>query len=71
MGPLLSVVTRQRMVMQSGQPFDKDDVAFLTELIEAGAVRPVIDRRYPLSEVPEALRFQADGHPVGKLVITL
>lgn len=62
-GTLLSVVTRQRMGIQGGQPFDKDDVTFLTELIQAGPVTPVIDRRYPLSEVPAA--------PVSRLTATL
>ena len=48
----------------------KDDVARLTELIEAGKLRPVIDRRYPLREVPESLRYLEAGHAKGKLVIT-
>jgi NADPH:quinone reductase-like Zn-dependent oxidoreductase len=47
------------------------DLAFLKELFEAGKVVPVIDRRYPLSEVPEALRYFGEGHAQGKLVITV
>ena len=43
----------------------------MTELFEAGKVVPVIDRRYPLSEVPEALRYFGDGHAKGKVVITV
>ncbi len=43
----------------------------MTELLEAGKVVPVIDRRYPLSEVPEALRYFGEGHAQGKLVITV
>jgi NADPH:quinone reductase-like Zn-dependent oxidoreductase len=43
----------------------------LEELFEAGKVVPVIDRRYPLSEVPEALRYLEEGHAKGKVVITL
>jgi NADPH:quinone reductase-like Zn-dependent oxidoreductase len=43
----------------------------LIELIQAGKVTTVIDRRYPLSEVPEALRYLGDGHAKGKVVITL
>lgn len=68
-GPLISIAGGRKMGMQTGQPFDKDDVAFLTGLIEAGKVAPVIDRRYPLDEVPEALRYQMEGHPIGKVVI--
>ena len=44
---------------------------FLIELLEAGRVVPVIDRRYPLSEVPEALRYLGEGHVKGKLVVTM
>ena len=50
---------------------NKDDLAALGELIEAGKVRPVIDRRYSLSEVPEAVRYLEEGHARGKVVITL
>jgi NADPH:quinone reductase-like Zn-dependent oxidoreductase len=44
---------------------------FLIELFEAGKVVPVIDRRFPLSEVPEALRYYGGGHTRGKVVITV
>ncbi len=43
----------------------------MTELCEAGKVVPVIDRRYPLSEVPEALRYLGEGRAKGKVVITV
>jgi len=43
----------------------------MKELIEAGKVVPVIDRRYPLSEVAEAVRYYGEGHPSGKVVITV
>ena len=47
------------------------NLTFLEELFETGKVMPVIDRRYPLSEVPEALRYLEEGHHQGKLVITM
>jgi len=47
------------------------DLAFITELCEARKVVPVIDRRYSLSEVPEALRYLGEGHAKGKIVITV
>ena len=47
------------------------DLAFLKELLEAGKVVPVIDRRYPLSETAEALRYLGEGHVRGKVVITM
>ena len=48
-----------------------EDLIVLKELIEAGKVTPVIDRTYPLSEVPEAIRYMRDGQARGKVVITL
>ena len=49
----------------------REDLVVLKELVEAGKVTPVIDRRYQLSEVPEALRYQGEGHSRGKLVIVV
>src|SRR5829696_1983568 len=48
-----------------------EDLIVLKELIESGKVTPVIDRTYPLSEVPEAIRYLEGGHVQGKVVITL
>jgi NADPH:quinone reductase-like Zn-dependent oxidoreductase len=48
-----------------------EDMLVLKEFIEAGKVRPVIDRTYPLSEVPKALRYLEEGHARGKVVITV
>jgi NADPH:quinone reductase-like Zn-dependent oxidoreductase len=70
-GPLRSIPSRRKMGMLPWKPFDLDDVAYLTQLIEAGKVKPVIDRRYPLAGVPDALRYQASGQPSGKIVITI
>jgi NADPH:quinone reductase-like Zn-dependent oxidoreductase len=70
-GPFISMAGGRKMGMLMWKPFKKDDVAFLKELIEAGKVAPVIDRRYPLSEVAEALRYQEEGQTRGKLVITV
>jgi len=50
---------------------NKKDLVFMKELLEAGKVVPVIDRRYPLSEVPEAIRYLEEGHARGKVVIKL
>jgi NADPH:quinone reductase-like Zn-dependent oxidoreductase len=48
-----------------------DDLQALTDLIEAGKVAPVIDRTYPLDQAPEALRYWAEGHARGKVVVTI
>jgi NADPH:quinone reductase-like Zn-dependent oxidoreductase len=47
------------------------DLVYMKELIEAGKVVPVIDRRYPLSEVAEAVRYYGEGSSPGKIVITM
>jgi NADPH:quinone reductase-like Zn-dependent oxidoreductase len=49
----------------------KEDLHLLKELIEAGKVKPVIDRTYSLSEVPEAIRYLEEGHARGKVAITV
>ena len=48
-----------------------EDMNVLKELIESGKVAPVIDRTYPLSQVPEAIRYLQEGHAQGKVVITV
>ena len=60
----------QHVVMFLASIDDRDLVA-LKELMEAGRVTPVVDRCYPLSEVPEALRYLGQGHARGKVVITV
>jgi len=50
---------------------NQKDLFFIKELLEAGTVVPVIDRCYPLSEVPEAIRYLEAGHARGKVVITI
>jgi len=49
----------------------KEDLILINELLETGKIVPVIDRRYPLSEVPEAIRYLEGGHARGKVVITV
>jgi len=50
---------------------NREDLVSITRLCEAGKIIPVIDRQYPLSEVPEALRYLGEGHAKGKVVITV
>jgi NADPH:quinone reductase-like Zn-dependent oxidoreductase len=50
---------------------DKDDLLALKELIEAGKVTPVVDRTYPLEQVPDAVRYLEAGHASGKVVVTV
>jgi NADPH:quinone reductase-like Zn-dependent oxidoreductase len=69
LGPLISMTTSKKMGILAHKP--NKDLAFMKELFEAGKVKPVIDKRYPLSEVPEALRYFGKGHNRGKVVITV
>jgi NADPH:quinone reductase-like Zn-dependent oxidoreductase len=50
---------------------NQQDLQALRELIETGKVMPVIDRTYPLIEAPDAIRYLAEGHPRGKVVVTM
>ena len=50
---------------------DQKDLETIGQLIEAGKVKPVIDKRYSLNEAPEALRYLGAGHARGKVVITV
>jgi NADPH:quinone reductase-like Zn-dependent oxidoreductase len=68
--PILSALVRQKL-----RPFiskeRSEDLVVLKELIEAGKVTPVIDKTYPLSEAPAAMRHLEAGHARGKIVITV
>jgi len=62
---------RKKVGIGMWKPNKKEDLDFLKELFEAGKVKPVIDKVYHLSEVPEAFRYLEEGHAQGKLVITM
>jgi NADPH:quinone reductase-like Zn-dependent oxidoreductase len=70
LGPWIRRATGKNIRLLAVQRNRKDLVS-ITELCEAGKVVPVIDRRYPLSEVPEALRYLGEGRAKGKVVITM
>ncbi len=67
----LAAVGKSQKVVFFVASIDKDDLIVLHDLLEAGKVTPVIDRRYELSEVPDALRYLGEGHARGKVVITV
>jgi len=68
-GPLLSM-GRQRFGNVLAKP-NHDDLLLLKELCETGQLKPVIDRRFPLSDVSSAVRYVEDGHARGKVVVTV
>jgi NADPH:quinone reductase-like Zn-dependent oxidoreductase len=70
MGSWMSETGGKKMGGVSAKRSQKD-LVIIKELLEAGKVVPVIDRRYPLSEAAEALRYLGAGHARGKVVITV
>jgi NADPH:quinone reductase-like Zn-dependent oxidoreductase len=67
---VLSRFVGQRLRMLSSTP-RPEDLQTLRKLSEAGKVTPLIDRTFPLREVPEAIRYLVEGHGGGKVVITV
>jgi NADPH:quinone reductase-like Zn-dependent oxidoreductase len=70
LGPLIRRITAKNIRML-WVPQNRKDLIAITGLCEAGKIVPAIDRRYSLSEVPEALRYVGKGRAKGKVVITL
>ena len=50
---------------------NQEDMLFLQGLLATGQLTPVIDRQYPLRELPEAMRYLGEGHARGKIVVTV
>ena len=71
LGPMISMTGSKKLGIVMWKPNNQEDLEFLEELFESGKVVPVIDRRYPLSGVPEALRYVGEGLAKGKVVITM
>jgi NADPH:quinone reductase-like Zn-dependent oxidoreductase len=69
LGPLLSIGRQQfgNVLVKPNQA----DLLVLKDLCETGKVRPVIDRRFSLSDVPSAVRYVEHGHARGKVVVTV
>lgn len=57
--------------MMMWKPFRSGDMETLEKMIDSGQIVPVIDRRYPLEQVPDALRYIETGQTIGKVVITV
>jgi NADPH:quinone reductase-like Zn-dependent oxidoreductase len=78
LGPLRHLVAMRLAAVRSGHPVlffiakpNSADLGVLSELIESGRLRPVIDRRFELDDVADAFRYLAEGHARGKIIVTL
>jgi len=71
LGPLISKSGSKKIGFMGIAKLNQKDLVLVKELLEAEKVKPVIDRRYPLSETAEAIRYLEEGHARGKVVITL
>jgi NADPH:quinone reductase-like Zn-dependent oxidoreductase len=70
LGPMMSRMGSEALGAFVANP-TQQDLLFVRELLEAGKIAPVIDRRYPFSETAEAIRYLEEGHASGKVVITI
>ena len=70
-GTLISKTGSQKMGNMGVAKPNQNDLVIIKELLEAGKVRPVVDRCYPLAETAEAIRYLEEGHAQGKVVITV
>ena len=71
LGPLRSKTGNKKVGGMGMAKINQNDLVFLKQLVETQKVRPVIDRRYPLSETADAIRYLEAGHAQGKVVITV
>jgi NADPH:quinone reductase-like Zn-dependent oxidoreductase len=70
-GTRVTSLGRSQSVVNFVAKITKEDLAFMSEQLAAGTVKSVIDRRYELSRLPDALRYLGEGHARGKIVITV
>lgn len=70
LGPMMSLVHRITVRSLFARP-SRDDLMVVGQLLDSGVVMPIIDRCYPLGELPEAMGYLATGHARGKVVITM
>ena len=67
---ILSLFVRHRLLSLMAAE-RQDDLVVLAEMAESGKLTPAVDRRYPLVEAPDAVRYVGEGHARGKVVVTI
>jgi NADPH:quinone reductase-like Zn-dependent oxidoreductase len=70
LGPWISLIGKQKIGALTSIPNQKD-LLFIKEHLESGKIKPVIDKHYSLSELPNAIRYVEEGHTKGKVVIVM
>ncbi|MCW9094341.1 MAG: zinc-binding dehydrogenase, partial [Ignavibacteriaceae bacterium] len=70
-GPLVSMIGNKKIGGLGTAKLNQKDLNFLKELLETSKIKPVIIKRYPLSEVPDAIRYIEEGHARGKVIINI
>lgn len=71
LGPLMSRKNGKKMGFMGITKYNQKDLVFIKELLELGKVAPVIEKNYPLSEAPTAMRYLAEGHARAKIVFQI
>ncbi|HME18320.1 MAG TPA: NAD(P)-dependent alcohol dehydrogenase [Nitrososphaerales archaeon] len=71
LGKLMSRSKGRKLGFMGIAKLNQKDLVVLKELMEAGRIKPLVDRRYPLGETAEAMRYLGEGHAKGKVVITV
>jgi NADPH:quinone reductase-like Zn-dependent oxidoreductase len=71
LGSLISRTGSKKLGFMGIAKFNQKDLGLLRELLAAGKIKPIIERRYPLSETAEAVRYLEEGHARGKVMITV
>jgi NADPH:quinone reductase-like Zn-dependent oxidoreductase len=70
-GPVLSMIGHKKISFMGIARPNQKDLVTVKELVEAGKVAPVIDRSYPLAEAAKAIRYLAEGHATGKVILNV
>lgn len=71
LGPVMSRKNGKKMIYMGIAKINQKDLIYIKELLESGRVTPVIEKCYPLNEVPSAMRYITEGHAKGKIVIQI